>query len=439
MFLRNQRPSSRCGGVKGWATAWLVLLALVASCRSDSRGPLRIMYVTIWADSLNTVFEQIGREWARARHDSVEFLPVGLNDLPQRTAEFVQVPNRASVALIQSTQAIINSALLLPMNGIVEHLAAGGHTPAPVARAMNMVDSVWVGAPIFSWSHVWVWRRDLVEKTHLAYPDSLRRVLPVLEALSRVQPSTAGFGIGLGRDDDSRMFILSILWSFGGAVFDSSGRVSLATEPAVKMIEFMQTLKRTGVLPAGVETWDGAANNRAFLAGQIAATVNSPTILYASEQSNPALASKIEHTLYPLGPAGRHTFATGFSLVVRRDHPQRDRAVSLIEWYLRPDNYGRLISAGRGSVNPQFSGFDTLAIWSDARRRVGLASMQFEHSVGWPGPVTKLAAEVFDRYVLNDMVAEALRGVKPEVAVEHARLQMLQMASRLGDPSALQK
>lgn len=389
--------------------ALLVPCLLLSSChRTRQMEPLKVQYVEIWADGLNQTFEQICREWATANGRTIEFSRVPLNDLPQRTAEFIEVRGAADVALIPATDAVIHQDVLRPMTDVIGQLQSRGHVPFQIAVDMNYSGGSWVAAPLYSWSHVWIWRADRLREAGLKPPRTFQEAKLVMQALRNKKDNTYGFGIGLGGDDDSKMFTQAVLWSFGASVFDKSGRVVLDSPETKAAFTYVLSLQREGLLPDGVMGWDGASNNRAFLDGSIDATANAPTILYAANRVNKQLASNIDVTLYPEGPAGRHTFATGFSLAIRRDDPRADEGADLIQFLLRDENYTRLIEAAEGSVNPQYSGYDRLKIWSDPRLRVALDSLQYEHPVGWPGPVTRSAAEVFDRHVLTDIYGRVL-------------------------------
>lgn len=402
-----------------------------AACKSPSAGPIRVQYLEIWAPALNEEFKSIARSWARDTHDSVEFIAVTLNDLPKRVAAFVDVPGAANLAVFPAVDAVIHASALADESAIVSTLATSGHTPLPNAEAMNKTQGMWPGVPLYAWSHLFVWRANLLRKKSLSPPTRFEGLLPVARILTDSSNGLYGFGLGTNGDDDEKMFVQSVLWSFGGAVFDSAGKVVLDSPRTRDALKYLVSLYRSGVMPPGIAGWDGASNNRAFIAGTIAGTANSPTILYALRHQDTLAASDVMHAMYPEGPAGRHTFATGFSLVSRRDDPKRDRVRELILFMMRPDNYARLLRAGEGSVNPQYSGYDTLSMWTNPQLRVALESQNFEHHVGWPGPVSAAAAEVFQRHILPDMVARVLNdGFTEDAAVREASRRVQEVVDR---------
>jgi ABC-type glycerol-3-phosphate transport system substrate-binding protein len=163
------------------------------------------------------------------------------------------------------------------------------------------------------------------------------------------------------------------------------------------------------IFPKGALQWDGAANNKAFLGLQTGLTFNSPTIYYVALRRDPELAKNIIHALYPMNEKGeRHSYATGFSFVTRKDNENKPLVDSFLNYLFKPQNYIKLIKAGGGSVNPAFKGLDTMAIWKDPNLKIALESMSYEHAVGWPGPVTKSAADVFRLRIITKIFAKII-------------------------------
>ena len=99
--------------------------------------------------------------------------------------------------------------------------------------------------------------------------EELRRVASALKKKGRPYGQTLGHTFG-----DAPTFTYSLLWSFGAAETDPSGRkVVLDGKPAVDSVRFMQALW-TDACDSGGLAWDDTNNNRAFHAGELCATLN---------------------------------------------------------------------------------------------------------------------------------------------------------------------
>ena len=75
-----------------------------------------------------------------------------------------------------------------------------------------------------------------------------------------------------------------LLWSFGGAETDNSGKkVAINSKGALEAVKFMTALWKEGCDEGGL-AWDDTNNNRAFLAGEICATLNGASIYIVAKR-----------------------------------------------------------------------------------------------------------------------------------------------------------
>jgi multiple sugar transport system substrate-binding protein len=392
----------------------IVLALLIPGCWN--RGPvgpqksLRVLYLTIWSDGLNKEFHTICEEWSKQSGIQVQVEDVPLKDLSAKIGTLVEADSGADLAMFPAHLTIVHNKRLADVSDIVSEISNSLNNPYPVTEAMNKVDGRWVGIPIFSWSHVWTYREDLLKAKGLSIPDTWDEAATVAQKLNDTKAQVWGLGIGLGKDDDFAMFFQSLLWAQGGSVFGTDGRTVTLDSPATRAaVQWMLDRYKAGVIPPGALGWDGASNNQYFLSGKIAMTANSPTIYYVAKHQQPALAPNIVHSVYPKGPAGRFSYATSFSLAFLKSTQNRPEISSLVKFIMRRDNYERLIKAGEGSVNPLYTGINAMTLWGgDERLRPSLESLSIEKPVGWPGPVTRAAAEVFERRILTDMLGRII-------------------------------
>lgn len=394
-----------------------LVLMCVISCGGDDQShagdqerTLTVLYLEIWADSLNHEFHAVCDQWAKSSGTKVIVEDIPLKDLSSKLAAYVDAGEGADLAVFPAHLTILYSRKLADFSSLMGQVTEELGPSYEIAAMMNRVGDKWVGVPLFAWSHIWVYRDDLMRLEALRVPDTWDEAATVVRKLTDHKKGVWGLGIGLGEDDDAAMFFQSLLWAHGASVFAEDGQtVVLDSRETRDAVNWLLSLYRDGIIPEGALGWDGASNNRNFLGGTIAVTANSPTIYYAAKHSDTALAANIRHSVYPSGPAGRYSYATGFSLSLLKDSPNADRSLDLIRYIMRRDNYQRLIAAGEGSVNPMYKGVDALALWQhDEKLLPALQSLEIERPVGWPGPVTAAAAEVFEQRILTDMFARII-------------------------------
>ena len=381
------------------------------SCGNKHERTFSIAYMEIWADSIKYVLMDMCKQWAK--ENNVKLVSeIGeewkLKDINTKAAAFIRENDGPDLAMLPNHLTVIYQNDLRELSGVMDEISQNYPGVQNISKEMLFDQGRWIGIPVFSWSHLMVLRKDILDSIGEKVPQTFEDLSRVAKKMNNPNKDFIGLGLGLGTDDDFAMFFQSLLWSFGGSVFDKTGqKIELDRINTRRAVEYILSLYNDKVFPMGALQWDGASNNNAFLGLQTGLTFNSPTIYYVALRKDPALAKKIIHALYPLNEKGeRNSYVTGFSFVTRKGNNNKPLVDSFLNYLFRPDNYSKLIRAGGGSVNPAFKGLDTMAIWKDPNLKIAIESMNYEHAIGWPGPVTKSAADVFQQRVITKMFGQ---------------------------------
>ena len=139
--------------------------------------------------------------------------------------------------------------------------------------------------------------------------DEYREVGKKLKAKGKPIGQTLGHTFG-----DAPTFVYPVLWDFGGAEVDKSGKkVVINSKGTVESVKFMQAFWKDACDEGGL-AWDDTNNNRAFHAGEVSATLNGASIYIVAKRQKDKikddkgepLFQDIEHAaLMPKGPAGQ--------------------------------------------------------------------------------------------------------------------------------------
>ena len=111
---------------------------------------------------------------------------------------------------------------------------------------------------------------------------------------------------------DAPTFTYPFLWSFGGQEVDAKGKVVLDSKETVESVRFMAQFWKDAHDEGGL-AWDDSNNNRAFLSGDISASLNGASIYVAAlngadkfkTEKGAPLHTDILHAPLPAGPEGR--------------------------------------------------------------------------------------------------------------------------------------
>ncbi len=102
--------------------------------------------------------------------------------------------------------------------------------------------------------------------------------------------------------------------------------------------------------------WDDTNNNRAFLAGEICATLNGASIYIAAKRSQEKikddkgepLVRDIQHARLPAGPAGSWSYHTAFAHGVMKYGKNQKLAKDFLKWLHGKEQFGKWFQVAEG-------------------------------------------------------------------------------------------
>ena len=119
---------------------------------------------------------------------------------------------------------------------------------------------------------------------------------------------------------DAPAWSYPMLWNFGAAERDKGSKVVLDSKETVESVKWMTAFWKDACDEGGF-AWDDTNNNRAFLAGEISATLNGASIYIAAKRGQDKIKDEkgepmwrdIDHFAIPNGPAGSWGYHIPFS------------------------------------------------------------------------------------------------------------------------------
>jgi multiple sugar transport system substrate-binding protein len=130
----------------------------------------------------------------------------------------------------------------------------------------------------------------------------------------------------------------------------------------------------------------------------------------------------IDHAPLPAGPAGAYLLFLNQSDAIMKYSKNQKLAKDFLRWVHKKENYGKWFKTQEGysvgatkewEKNPMWATLDEpLKMFRTAARNTRL--------FGYAGPSTAKATEAFTKYIVTDMYAKAVQGMKAEDAVKWA-------------------
>ena len=408
------------------------LLILGVFTRCTSKPPvLSIKFVQSWADDVNPAFQQLAQRWAKDKNIQLDIEIVPIKDLGLKSTAWLQSPS-GDLALLPTNLAMVNTNKLRDLTPLAEQISQANNGFYDIGQQMAQLKGHWYNIPFCAWPHVWFYRKDLLDKLHASIPTFLIEASALAKRLTDTKQQFYGLGIGLGQDEDFSMFLQTLLWAFGGKVVESDGHtVALNSPETLATVNYIMDLYRSGAIPPGALGWDDATNNNLYLGKKIAITANALSIDYVAKRKDPELFNNTVHSAYPAGPAGRFAFVQTFGWAIKQNSPHADLAEDFLKYLYNNDNLTNLFNIGEGAIAPLSRATGSGNLWQAGRYKDAIESVERAKALGWPGPFTPAAAEIFNRRIINNIFARIINDhLSPDAAVTEAAAKVKEIYSR---------
>src|SRR5882672_8723920 len=279
------------------------------------------------------------------------------------------------------------------------------------------------------------YRSDILAKVGAEPPDTWEDIQKVSEKVKKAGLHDFPNGFPWNRTGDGYDPAMSLLWSYGAAWVDKSGKFTgLPKDKAVQAIKVVTPAYTTDKTAAfDYLSWSGSGNNEAFMAGKIAFTPNGPSILFQEDSTKHPLRKDTAIKIMPKGPAGRNlalAFVMNWGIPV--DGKQQKEARALVACLMSKEKFTTYMTGSFQQAVPLFKSLINHESWNNPDGKVIVETVKLGRPVGWPGPTTPAAAEVVSSNVLTDMMTRVIVDkVTPEKAVEEADKRIKEIYDRL--------
>ena len=227
------------------------------------------------------------------------------------------------------------------------------------------------------------------------------------------------FGIGLGTPEDNVDTAGAIFQSFGAALVDAKGKITVKSDPVRKALEYYVKLAQW--LPPDAPAWDNASNNKYLVSGKGSLIMNPPSAWAVAKRDAPQVAEQLldaRHARRVRPGATRRSCptsgASGTSARTRR--PPRTCCCSCRS----APSVEKMVEASAGYDLPSFEKLTDLKIWAEIGPPKGTLyhypnphNHQILSVAAAPAP-PKIAVQIYTQAIHTKMVVRILKGEKME-------------------------
>jgi len=315
---------------------------------------------------------------------------------------------------------------LVDLSGLVDYVEKKHGKISTIGKqiAYNEDDKTWSAYPDYYINNPGMYRKDLWDEIGMT-PDSWD---DVRIGGAKLKAKGHPVGCSLAHSNDPNLCWRGVLWSYGGAVQDETGKkVVLDSKGTLEAVKFAAALYKEA-MTGDVLSWDDASNNKYIDSGVGSYIVNPISAYRSCQEINPKLADKIFLWKCPTGPVRRLVGAASNAYGIWKFSKNRDTAIEFLKYYA--DHWVDAFKASTGYNMPIYANIvpkpmpildnDPTSHPPD-KLRVTEMSDEWSAVAGYPGPAWAATDEVYNNFIVCDMMTKAATGaMTPEEAVKWA-------------------
>ena len=416
----------------GSGIAMTGLAGILAAHRAPVFAQANTVHILRWNDFVpaadKVLRDVFAPEVQKALGIKLNVETVNANDIPARATAAIQSGNGPDIFMLLNNYPQLYAGSSVDVSDIAAEVgkAQGGIYSLP--QAMCTVGKQWVAMPWSTVPAMIAYRKSWFDeigvkefpKTWAQYHEAGK----MLKAAKHPIGQTLGHTFG-----DAPTFAYPLMWSYGGQEVDAKGKVALNSKETVESVRFLAQFWKDSHDEGGL-AWDDSNNNRAFLSGDICATLNGASIYVAAlngadkfkTEKGAPLHTDILHAALPSGPKGSHPYHTAFTHMVMKYSKNTKAAKEFLRWAHTKANYEKWVVVQKGFAIAPTRDWEKHPMWDvdPVMLPFKTASQQGRH-MGFGGLPDKKAAEAWNKYIIVDMYAQAANGkMKPEESVKWA-------------------
>jgi multiple sugar transport system substrate-binding protein len=426
-FLAGTAALSAATGLEG----------IFAARRAPAFAQGTKLHIVRWVDFIPEADVELKRqapEAGKALGAEVTFEFINANDLQPRITAAVQSGSGADIFQMLWNWPYLYANALIDVSDVAEPIGKSQGGFYEVFDSSAKVGGKWLGVPHGVGGNAVAYRKSWHAEIGVTeFPktmDAWREVGKKLKAKGKPVGQALGHSFG-----DPPTFSYPLLWSFGGAETDPTGKkVTINSKATLESVKFMQAFWKDACDEGGL-AWDDTNNNRAFHAGELSATLNGASIYIVAkrqaekikDEKGEPLWRDIEHAApLPAGPAGQAALYLPFQHSIMKYSKNQKAAKDLLRWMHQKENYEKWFQVNEGYSVGCTKSWEDHPMWGkvDKPLQIFRRAVRQARMLGAQGPSTAKATEAYTKYIIVDMYAKAVQGTKAEDAVRWAETEL---------------
>ena len=406
---------------------------ILAARRAPAFGQTTRIHLLHWPDFIPEGDVELRRqiaEYNKQMKTDVFMENINGNDLQPRITAAIQTGAGPDIVFMLHNWPHLYASSLADVSDLCEWKAKdqGGYYDQSEAAARD--GSRWLALPYGIVGNQMAYRKSWFASVGATQPpktlDEWRKIGAALKKKGKPIGQTLGHTYG-----DAPTFSYPLLWTFGGAETDKSGKKVVLNSPGtVEAVKWMTAFWKDACDEGGLG-WDDTSNNRAFHSGELCSTLNGASI-YIFAKRNPdkikdekgePMYRDVGHFVYPDGPSGKTpTYHLVSSHAVMKYSKNVQAAKEFLKYIHSKEQFTKWFEIDYGFNVGSTTYWENHPLWNtiDEAMKPYRYTGRATRMIGHAGPANAKASEVYSKYVITDMFAKAVQGMKAEDAVKWA-------------------
>lgn len=437
----HRRRLLQLSGAGAAAAATGGLAGILASGRAPAYAQDRVLHWVRWSDFVpasDTLLKgKITEECQKALGFKVQLETINANDIQARVTSAVQSGSGPDIIFALNNWPQLYAASLVDVSDIAEQIGKDQGGYYPISQQVATVGSKWIGVPWAIGGGLVAYRKSWFAEIGLeTFPDTWEKLHAAGKTLkAKGRPIGQALAHSFG---DPPGFFYPWLWSWGGKEVEADGKtVALNSKETIESVKNLVPFWNDAFDPGGL-AWDDSSNNRAFLSGTICCTNNGASIYieakrkpdtYQTEKGEP-MYKDIQHAPLPKGPGGQYNLPGPFTDMVMGYSKQQDMAKKFLTWIHSKPVFEEWFTSQQGYTDGATKFWEGDKVWTADPVLTPFKNIPNQGRLtGYAGPPSRAAAEVQTKYIIVDMYAKAVQGMKAEDAVKWATDELTKVYS----------
>jgi multiple sugar transport system substrate-binding protein len=441
---RPRHPSARSfdrrtflRGAAGGAVAAAGLEGILAARRAPAFGQTSEVHLLQWVDFIpegDVELRRLLAEYSAQTKTKVTLETINANDLQARITAAIQSGSGPDIIMMLHNWPHLYQGGLADVSDLCEWKAKdqGGYYSHSEAAAKS--GKKWLALPYSTGGSLIAYRRSWFAEVGANQPprtlEEYRKIGTALKKKGKPIGQTLGHTFG-----DAPTWTYPIMWTFGAAETDASGKkVVLNSKQMVEAVKWMVGFWKDAC-DEGALAWDDTNNNRAFHANEIAATLNGASIFIFAKRNPDKVKNEagqpmwndISHFGIPDGPNGPTApYFVPFSHGLMKYSKNQKAAKEFLKWLHAKEQFGKWFAIETGYSVGATTMWENHPMWNtvdDALKPFRVAA-RGSRMIGFAGPSTAKATEVYTKYIITDIFAKAVQGTSAEDAVKWGETEL---------------